>query len=338
MPRPPRLADVAAACGVSIATASKALSPHLDRCDLHPDTRARIVAQARDMGWSRDRPRSARARRKWHNIGVLWGYRNLSMSSYEGVPEVLARTVDGAYRLILTPVPEAKDWKELQLSLRLDGVVVLGVVDDAILAELERDEYPAVLVNVETRRSLHQMLGDDLGGVTALMRHLAGLGHRRIVFVRNPWPAVHYSERDRLRAVRNVAAETGMQVDDVRGLQHERIVAHCRDGATAVVCYSHIGLDGIMDALRHAGLRIPRDVSLACCHDVASFARYAPSITAVNVPIRDMAALAGGLLMQLIAGTADPGLQRRVLAETVAFRGSCAVPRENRFAKARRRP
>lgn len=337
MPRPPRLADVAQACGVSLATASKALSPHLDRCDLHPDTRARVVARARELGWTRDRPRSARARRRWHNIGVLWGYRNLSMSSYEGVPEVLARTVDGAYRLILTPVPEAKDWKELQLSLRLDGAVVLGVVDDAILAELERDEYPAVLVNVETRRRLHQMLADDLGGATELMRRIAGLGHRRIVFVRNPWPMVHYSERDRLRAVRAVAAAAGMRVDEVRGTLRDRIVAHCRDGATAVVCYSHDGVAEVIAALRQGGLRVPEDVSVASCHDLACFAHFAPPVTAVAVPIREMAALAGGLLMRLIAGTAEPGLQRRVLAESLAFRASCAPARENRFTKASRR-
>ena len=327
MPRIPRLADVAEACGVSIATASKALSPHLDRSDLNPQTRERILLKARELGWSRDLPRSARARRRWHNIGVLWGYRNFGMASYEGVAEVLAQTVDGSYRLLLTPVPQAKDWKELQLSLRLDGALVLGHVEDAILADLEHDDYPTVLVNVETTRRLRQILADDLGGSTALMQHLITLGHRRIVFVRNSWPVSHSSERDRLAGVLTTAAAAGVQVDEVPGLLYDQVIARCRDGATAVVLNSHWGTGEMLDALKAAGLAVPRDVSVATCHDLSPFAHFAPPVTAVAVPVRAMAEQAGRLLMQLIAGRDDGGEQRRVLPESVVVRASTAAVR-----------
>lgn len=337
MARPIRLADVAQACGVSLATVSKALSPHLDRCDLHPDTRARIVARARELGWSRDQPRSARARRSWHNIGVLWGYRNFAMASYERVPEALAAAVDGSFRLLLTPVPQANDWKELQLSLRLDGVIVLGHVEDAILAELEQNDYPAVLVNHETPRRLHQVLADDQGGASAAVEHLAGLGHRRIVFVRNPWPIGHYSERDRLRGVRRAAAAAGITVEVVRGLRHDRVIALCRAGATAVVMNSHWGVGGMLDALVAAGLRVPHEVSVVSCHDISAFAHFAPPVTAAVVPTREMAGIAARLLMELIAGREVAGGMRRILPESLALRGSCGPVRENRCAKASRR-
>ncbi len=334
MPRSPRLTDVASACGVSLATVSKALSPHRDRCDLRSDTRERIIAKARELGWSRDRPRSARARRSWHNIGVLWGYRNFAMASYEGVPERLAAAVDGTFRLLLTPVPQAKDWKELQLSLRLDGVLVLGHVEDAILAELERDEYPAVLINQETPRRLHQVLADDLGGASALVTHLAGLGHRRIVFVRNPWPVGHYSERDRLRAVRRTAAASGMAVNEVRGLHYDRVLAHCRAGATAVICNSHWGIAEILATLRTARLSVPRDVSVATCHDLSAFAHFDPPVTGVTVPAREMAGIGAELLQELIAGRGDGVELRRIVAESLVLRRSTGPARENHFTKA----
>jgi DNA-binding LacI/PurR family transcriptional regulator len=337
MARNPRLADVALACGVSLATVSKALSPHLDRCDLRPDTRARIVAKAHELGWSRDRPRSARARRSWHNIGVLWGYRNFAMASYEHVPEALAAAVDGAYRLLLTPVPQAKDWKELQLSLRLDGVIVLGHVEDAILAELEHDDYPAVLVNLETPRRLHQVLADDLGGATALIEHLAGLGHRRIVFMRNPWPVAHCSERDRLHAIRRTASNAGMTVHEVRGLHYDRVLRHCRAGATAVVCNSHWGVADLLAVMRGAGLAVPHDISLVSCHDLSSFAHFDPPVTGVVVPTREMAEIGAGLLQQLITGREVGAGLRRIVPETLVLRGSSARARENRFTKASRR-
>ncbi len=334
MPRNPRLADVALACGVSLATVSKALSPHLDRCDLRPDTRARIVAKAHELGWSRDRPRSARARRSWHNIGVLWGYRNFAMASYERVPEALAAAVDGSFRLLLTPVPQAKDWKELQLSLRLDGVIVLGHVEDAILAELEQDDYPAVLVNLETPRRLHQVLADDLGGSTALVEHLAGLGHRRIVFMRNPWPVVHCSERDRLRGVRRAAAAAGITVHEVRGLHYDRVLRHCRAGSTAVVCNSHWGVADLLTALRAEGLAVPRDISLVTCHDLSAFAHFDPPVTGVVVPTRTMAEIGARLLQELIAGREGGAGLRQIVPESLVLRGSTARMRENRFTKA----
>jgi LacI family transcriptional regulator len=335
--RVPRLSDIAQACAVSVATVSKALNPHIDRCDIHADTRARIIATAQAMGWTRDRPRSARARRRWHNIGVLWGYRDFSISSYEGVPEALARAVDTSFRLLLTPVPHASDWRELQLSLHLDGVIVLGHVDDAILAELERDEYPAVLVNEETPRRLRQVLTDDHGGASALVRHLADLGHRRLVFMRNPWPVAHYSERDRLRAVRGTAAAAGMQVHEVRGLLHDRVVKHCLAGATAVVCNSHWEVGTLLQALRAAGLSVPGQVSVAACHDLASFAHYHPPVTAVAVPTQAMATTAAELLMELIAGRDPAQPERRVLPEQVVQRSSTGPAPENPCAKAPRR-
>lgn len=333
MVRPIRLVDVAQACGVSLATVSKALSPHRDRCDLHPDTRDRIVAKARELGWSRDRPRSARARRRWHNIGVLWGYRNFAMASYERVPETLAAEVDGSFRLLLTPVPQAKDWKDLQLSLRLDGVIVLGHVEDAILAELERDDYPAVLVNLETPRRLFQVLADDLGGASALLQHLVALGHRRIVFMRNRWPIVHYSERDRLRGIRRTAAAAGVTLHEVRGLCYAKVVELCRAGATAVVCNSHWGAGEVLAALHEAGLAVPRHVSVAACHDLSSFAHFDPPLTAVQVPTQAMAAIAARLLQDLIAGR-EGGERCRIIPETLVLRGSCSKVRENRCTKA----
>ena len=323
MGRPtPTLADVARACSVSVATVSKALSPHADRCDLGPDTRARIVEMARKLGWSRDRRRSARARRQWHNIGVLWGYRIPQLGSYEHVGEALANILGARFRVLITPVPEAKDWNELQVSLRLDGAIALGQIDDAILADLERREYPVVLVNMETTRHLHQVLVDDLGGAVALAAHLIELGHRRIVYLRNEWEPAHYSERDRLAAIRGAAAASGVALEEISGRNYGAVVARCRAGATAVICHSYWDVADMLAALREAGFAVPRDVSIAAGHDLSWFRHFDPPVTGVAVPTRQMAEIGARLLLELMAGRGDGAPLRQVLAEELQVRRS----------------
>ena len=322
---PPTLADVASACSVSLATVSKALSPHADRCDLNPATRERIVAMAQQLGWSRNRRRSARARRQWHNIGVLWGYKVPQFVSYEHVGDALAGILGERFRVLITPVPEANDWRELQGSLRLDGVIVLGQVREAIIADLEAKQYPAVLVNMETDRQLHQILVNDVEGTTALTAHLLGLGHRRIVYLRNEWEPGHYSERDRLAAVRQTVAAAGAHLDEVRGRLFDDVVAHCRAGATAVICHNYSDVADMRSALREAGLAVPRDVSLGGCHELSWFRHMDPPITSVAIPLREMAEVGARLLLELMSGRGEDAPLRQVLPETLTVRASTGL-------------
>lgn len=332
------LADVARACGVSLATASKALSPHRDRCDLRPDTRDRIRVEAARLGWSRDRRRSARARRRWRNIGLLWGRRApFSRGSYEGVPEAVGEALGDGHRLIITPTPRASDWHEVQMSLKLDGVITLGSIDEAILGELEEREYPAVVVNARTGRRLPQILADDLGGTEALAAHLAGLGHRRLVFLNNPWDPVHYSESDRKSALAAAAAAGAFAMATVASPRYDLVVQRCRAGATAVVCQNWWDVAEVLAALRQAGLAVPGRVSVAACHDLSWFSHLSPPITAVAVPLREMAVRATCRLLGIVAGTDGETRLVETLPERLQARASTGpAPRENRLAKAGR--
>lgn len=338
---PPTLADIARACSVSLATVSKALSPHRDRCDLSPATRERILAAARHLGWSRDRRRSARARRRWRNIGLLWGLRTpFTRGSYEGVPEAVATALGDDFRLLITPTPLPQDWREVQMSLHLDGVITLGGIDDGILADLEARDYPAVLVNQRSPRRLPQFLLDDRGGTRALAGHLADLGHRRLVYLGNDWVPSHYSEPERRAGVDLAARERGLAVVDVRGPHYDQVVAHCRAGATAVVCYNWWDVSEVLAALRAAGLAVPRDVSVAACHDLSWFPHFDPAVTAVEVPVQRMAEDATRLLLDLIAGAPSVAGTVAVLPETLVVRASTApaAKRARTAADRRQRP
>jgi hypothetical protein len=94
------LADVAAASGVSLGTASKSLNPHADRCDLSPKTRDR---PAWPPTVAHRRP-AVGQRRPVHPGGV---YENL-LTTIGGL------LAEPGWHMLHTPVVDAGSWIEAQ--------------------------------------------------------------------------------------------------------------------------------------------------------------------------------------------------------------------------------
>lgn len=323
---PATLRDVAEACGVSQATASKALSPYSDRCDVSMETRDRVRATAARLGFVRDRSASVRARRRWNNIGLAWGREAPRGDGiYTDLFETAARTLKPwGYHLLFTPVEDVDDWRCMQIAQRLDGVLAVEDLPSAVLERIIREEYPAVGLNLYGCEHLPVLLPDDRSGATALAQHLAALGHRRVIYVpRKAW-AEHASEEARWGAIAAVL--------QTRRLPPEEIVASVRSGeATAIIAYSQSEAVRALDALRSAGLRVPQDVSLCACSDVTWLQHLDPPLTAVTIPVAAMAARAASRLVDIIEGRpATAGVE--LVPETLAIRASTAAP-----AVARRR-
>lgn len=322
----PTIADIARRCGVSPATVSKALSPFRDRCDLSPATRERIIAAAEAMGWRRDAAQSRRARREAGNVGLMWGrLAPFTDGVYDQLIELLAtRLAAHGRRALFVPAPDARAWTALQMAQRLDGVIALPPLADAVLAELEASDYPAVLLNLASPRRLHQVLADDRGGAAALAAHLAGLGHRRMVYMPARGSDPHDSEELRRAGLADAAAAHGVRLDITASKDLAAVLAACRDGASAVVCYDFNDVPRTLAALAEAGLRVPDRVSLACTSDVAWFQHLSPAVTAAVVPMQAMAEAAVDLLAGLLERGDGGERQVCVLGEELRVRASTA--------------
>jgi LacI family transcriptional regulator len=304
--RPATLRDVAEACGVSQATASKALSPHSDRCDVSAETRERVRAAARSLGFERDRSASLRARRRWNNIGLAWGREAPRGDGiYSELFETAARTLKPwGYHLLFTPIEDAEDWRRMQIAQRLDGVLAVESLPMAVLKRIETEEYPAVTLNLYDGGGLRGFLPDDRGGAAAVARHLAELGHRRAVYVpRKAW-ATHASDD-----VRHAGASSCPELA-VETLEPTAAVQRCQDGgASAIIAYSQSEAVRVLAVVRERGLRVPQAFSLVACSDVTWLQHLDPPLTAVAIPIAEMAAQAASLLVDLIEGkTPDAGV------------------------------
>jgi LacI family transcriptional regulator len=176
------------------------------------------------------------------------------------------------------------------------------------------------LVDVDNRR----------GGFEAT-QHLLEHGHRRIATIVGPpaWP----SAAARLDGYRLALGEAGVEddpelVEHAAGWDLESGVAAAtrlldRDADfTALFAHSDLIALGAMRRLREAGVHVPDDVSVVGFDDLPVAAYVEPALTTVHQPMREVGALAAGLVLDRLAGGPPPAPEPHMLRAALVTRDS----------------
>jgi len=151
---------------------------------------------------------------------------------------------------------------------------------------------------------------DGRGGVLLAMRHLLGLGHRRIALIMLPSDLAtsepHYQGYSAALTAAGIAVdptlilETGRtQIDGVTAMQE---LLDLPEPPTAVLTCSDEVAFGAMHALHTAGREVGRDVSLVGFDDVPMAAHTHPPLTTLHYPQRDLGLHLARLLIGRIEG------------------------------------
>ncbi len=323
------LADVAAAAGVSVSTASLAFSGSGPIADA---TRARVLDAARALAYAGPNPLGRQLRRGRSGIvGVIMGdalrraFRDPVSSQ---VLDGLAATL-GPLGLGVLLVPGPHDASQpavdpLLESAAMDVAVQMwgGTTDDPVLETLRRRGTPTVLVEGTPQPDVAAVGIDDRGGMAELTRHLLDLGHTRIATVTLPFdrgrsqgPAdaerlTHLAweiTRRRLAGVTDAGVtpttvyETPASLVE-NGAAAGRALLAAPDRPTAVICQSDLLASGVVLAARELGLRVPQDVSVAG-FDGLDLAWLAPDVlTSVAQPLAEKGAAIGTAVSALLEG------------------------------------
>ena len=147
------LKDISVACGVSVATVSKALNDHRD---IGEDTKERIRAVAMEMGYSPNSAAKALKTRRTYNIGVLFvdgDQSGLTHDYFSYVLDSLKRTAE-EHGYDVTFINCNKTRKNRMTYLNharyrgVDGIVV-ACIDfyDPEVVELVRSNIPVVTID-----------------------------------------------------------------------------------------------------------------------------------------------------------------------------------------------
>lgn len=297
------LADVAARARVHPSVVSKVVSGDA-RLRIRPETRRRVLAAVRETGY---RPNALARSLRSARTGML------GVFLPDFTDPACARIVQGAEAAALelgmlllmgrTPGPGSRPYLDLLGHGRVDGVLLVrDGLRSAGLGELTRSGVPWLLLDPVGGHAGRQVVLDEDRAAALALAHLRSLGHRRIAHVPlGRTGGTHAGGAAAMRALlRRSTRPTAAVVPDV---------------AVAT---------GALEALRAAGLAVPRDVSLVVLRDLPPAADLTPPLTAVRMPFDEL----GRRGVELLVGSRADRLVAEVLTTGVELveRGSTASP------------
>ena len=204
------------------------------------------------------------------------------------------------------------EYPRMLMDRSAEGFIVLDTALDRGLP------LPTVNISGHTKvPNVTNVILDHHLAARLALEHLAGLGHRKIAFIKGQ-PYSSDSET-RWHAIRQVAPGLGIEVRSELTVQldidtfsprvgypvAQKLLARTTD-FTALFAYNDLSAIGAIRAIREKGLRVPEDISVVGFDDINSAAFQNPGLTTVRQPLGAMATKAVRILIQRLNGGDDP--------------------------------
>ncbi|MBL6945517.1 MAG: LacI family DNA-binding transcriptional regulator [Rhodospirillales bacterium] len=301
--------DLAEILGISHSTVARALSGNPR---VLPETRARVLEAASKHGYVVN----SGARILRAGTSTIVGYvipdvqNEVNATMAKSVAECCVAT---GHQMILSNSDEDPDL-ELSAIRALAEIRAAGAI--VMLTSSPRRETLSLLKEFPVVQILRHISGlksdwigiDDKASMALAARHLVGQGHTRIGYVGGVIELNTGSGR--LAGYRSVLEEHGIPYDPsivstgsvragfARGTVEPLLRADPRP--TAVIGAGSRVTLGVLEGIETLGLRIPADLSVVGYTDPPWLRHWGRGITTVSVPVSEVGAAAGSLLMKRV--------------------------------------
>lgn len=239
------------------------------------------------------------------------------------------------------------------VATRVDGAILLGVLNDEYVAQFAREGIPVVVVDAETQAApVHCLAVDNVQVVDLTMDYLHSLGHRRIAYLDartqdalsvpgkpgGRWLDSTDTRQRRdayLAAMRRLGLQAMQRIfppllDESLAPTMERAVEEWRrDPAapTAVLCYDASQAALLCQHFAQAGVRVPDDVTVAGAAGAKGEGITATGlVTHAEVDFRDMGWQAVQMLVDLSTGKLRPEQKVRRIGARLTVGTTAAQP------------
>ena len=324
-------ADVARRAGVSPSTVTYVLTGQRSTSQA---TRERVRQAIEELGYQPNLLASFLASRSVRSVGVLLRMERESVEVGDLLYiDGVRAGVEGAGILVVVPMglrsrPQ-DNLHDLIRSRSIDSAILMDVaIDDEREAFLLQEGVPTVLIGTSGRPGGVPSIDADFDQMAELaMRHLAALGHERVLMVtRSPDIETARAYQVQHEAVRSVAVRVGL-TGVYRALPDNVIFGGqlvgptgLVEGCTAVLSNNPAVLSGILAAAQALGLEVPRDLSAMSMGSLVSGGTGQLLASASDVDAYEMGRSAGDMLVRLIK---EPGLDEHVsMPATLIDRGT----------------
>jgi LacI family transcriptional regulator len=329
--------EVADLAGVSVATVSRVMN---GRGDVAPSTRELVLRVVRDHGYTTSRAARGLSGGRTGLVGATVPLVHPAYFSFilSGAAEALS---ERDMRLVLCPTQHEHD-REVSLLERMmhgttdGGLLILPQESAGELETLLLHGYRFVVVDpmLPLNERIPSVSAAHSAGADIAVKHLLGLGHRRIAAITGPrgWIA----SEERLRGYQaalaaagilpepELVAEANFEID--MGLRAARRLLDLHEPPTAIFAFNDNIAIGVLQAARERGVRVPEELSIVGFDDVEAAEIVTPQLTTVRQPLAEMGRMAVSLLERLIEGQRIEALHVELRTQLVV-RQTTAPPR-----------
>jgi LacI family repressor for deo operon, udp, cdd, tsx, nupC, and nupG len=339
---PTTIIDVARVAGVSKAAVSFALN---NRPGVAADTRERILAVARELGWTPSLRGRALSVSRSLAVGLViartpetLGADPFFGSFISGIESVLS---ERGYALMLQVVGdeqgEHESYRQLAANGRVDGVFLTDMRVDDLRPQLLADlGLPTVVIGPDPENGPWSAVGiDDRPGITAAVQHLVALGHQNIAHVSGPTEFVH--SLSRRTAWASALLDAGLpagpcitaDLSAQGGALATGALLDLEEPPTAVVYANDLMAIAGMSTAIGRGIEVPGQLSVTGFDDAPLSAYIQPALTTVRTDVVGWGNAAAKRLLAIVDRNATDdvaGSEVALPAPEFVIRASTAPP------------
>lgn len=307
--KPITLKELAAMLELSQSTVSRIINGEATAHRIAEETQQRVLHAAALNGYVANTMARGLRQKRTYTIGVIVpeiseGY---STTVISGIEDELLK--DGFFYFVVSHRhrPDLLEgYPRMMLARSVEGIVA---VDSPMNEDLP---VPVVSVSGHERREgvINIELDHDQAACLALS-HLKSLGHKQIAFIKGQafssdtnlrWQAIVQAARDLQVTIdeRLVVQLQSPEPGPGPGEEVTRQLLQTRQPFTAIFAFNDVTAIGAISALREAGLRVPKDVSVLGFDDIVAASTHHPPLTTIHQPLRSMGQAAASTLLSLI--------------------------------------
>ncbi|MBE5830553.1 MAG: LacI family transcriptional regulator [Butyrivibrio sp.] len=307
------LKDISKACGVSVATVSKALNDH---SDISQETKKHVREVAERLGYRPNAAAQALKTNRTNNIGVLFvdeANSGLTHDYFNHVLDSFKRKAEDS-GFDITFINGAKNrlnnmsYLSHAIYRGFDGVMIACVdFSDPQVGELIASSIPVVTIDHLFNNRI-TIVSDNVKGMRELTSYVYEQGHRKIAYIHGLESAVTQS---RLSSFYRTLQGYGVTVPDeyvVASPYRDTDAAFATtnrlldlpDPPTCIFYPDDFAAFGGINAIRQRGLRIPEDVSVVGYDGIEIARRISPVLTTIVQDTVKIGSLAASKLIDLI--------------------------------------
>ncbi|WP_416201130.1 MAG: HTH lacI-type domain-containing protein [Thermocaproicibacter melissae] len=321
--------DIAAKCGLSVSTISKALNGYTD---ISRETKQKVLKAAEECGYLPNSMARALKTNRTYNIGVLF-----ADEAHSGLKQEYFAAVLDAFKVEaeknsydITFISHNMDMNARSITYlehckyrNFDGVCI-ACVDFQNPEVLELINSPIPVVTIDHVFNGHTSINSaNVAGMNELVRYIYSMGHRKIAYVHGKKSTV---TEQRLTSFCHTMKELGCPLPPeylVLSAYHDiastkaavkKLLALPNRPTCIIMPDDYAALGGI-EAIEAAGLRIPEDISIAGYDGIPLSQMLRPKLTTIQQDTERMGTEAAKRLIEQIENPLT------TITETVTIEG-----------------